>query len=97
MIHSQAYHITMDDIYTWYKEEIVNPWVRSFLEEGEKSLIGTIKLCSKVAEGLVTSAVERYIQEMENPIAVYGNLVAAEKALRELCIRTIGLQASSRQ
>jgi hypothetical protein len=59
MAYSGAYHLGMDVIYNRYKDEIVDPWVRSLKEEGEKSLIGTIELSSKMAKDLVTSALER--------------------------------------
>ena len=108
MGHSQAYHLGMDVIHERYKDEIVDPWIKSLKEEGEKSLIGTIEFSSKVAKDLVTSALERednrYIRELEEKhkpvdqetvqrlIAIYGNLVAAEEALRELFK---GLQAQN--
>ena len=113
MVHSRAYHLGMDVIHNQYRDEIVDPWIRSLKEEGEKSLIGTIELSSKVAKDLVTSALERednwYKQELERKtrpvdqetvehlIASYGNLVAAEEALRELFVRVEGLQARSGQ
>ena len=103
MVHSRAYHLDMDAIYNRYKDEIINPWIRSLKEEGEKSLIGTIKLSSQVAKDLVSSALERedkrYNRELEEKnkpmdqgvaqhlILVYGNLVAAEAALMELVVR----------
>ena len=69
IVHSRAYHLGMDVIYNRYKDEIVDPWIRSLKEEGEKSLIGTIEISSKVAKDLVTSALERednrYKREME--------------------------------
>ena len=102
-VHSRAYHLRMDVIHNRYRDEIVDPLIRSLKEEGEKSLIGTIEFSSKVARDLMTSALERednrYKQElerqnkpvdqgtMEHLIASYGNLVAAEEALRELSIR----------
>ena len=103
----------MDVVHNQYRDEIVDPWIKSLKEEGEKSLIGTIKLSSKVAEDLVASALERednrYKRELEGKnkpvdqgtvqylIASYGNLVAAEEALRELFTRVEGLQARSWQ
>ena len=41
MVHSRAYHLEMDVIHNRYKDKIINPWIRSLKEEGEKSLIGT--------------------------------------------------------
>ena len=109
IVHSRAYHLGMDVIHNRYKDEIVDPWIRSLKEEGEKSLIGTIEVSSKVARDSVTSALERedtrYKRELEGKnkpvneekvqhlIATYGNLVAAEEALRELSNRVKGLQA----
>ena len=103
MVHSRAYHLDMDVIYNRYKDIIINPWITSLKEEGEKSLIGTIKLSSQVAKDLVSSALERedkrYNRELEEKnkpmdqgvaqhlILVYGNLVAAEAALMELVVR----------
>ena len=113
MVYSRAYHLGMDVIYNRYKDEIVDPWIRSLKEEGEKSLIGTIECSSKVAKELVTSALERednrYKRELEGKnkpvdqgtvqhlIAIYGNLVAAEEALKELFIRVESLQSRSGQ
>jgi len=111
MVHSRAYHLGMDVIHDRYRDEIVDPWIRSLKEEGEKSLIGTIEFSSKVAKDLVTSALERednrYKRELDGKnkpvdqgtvqhlIAIYGNLVAAEEALRELFARVEGLQEKS--
>ena len=112
-VRSRAYHLGMDVIHNRYKDEIVDPWVKSLTEEGERSLIETIELSSKVAKELLISALERednrYKRELEGKtkpvdldtinhlIATYGNLVAAEEALRELFIRLEGLQARSGQ
>jgi hypothetical protein len=102
MVHSRAYHLEMDVIYSRYKDEIINPWIRSIKEEGEKSLIGTIELSSTVAKELVTSALDRedkrYNRELDTKnkpmdpgavqhlITIYGNLTAAEAALGELFV-----------
>ena len=110
---SRTYHLGMDVIYNRYKDEIVDPWIRSLRHEGERSLFGTILFSSKMAKGLVTSALERednrYKRELDRKskpvdidtvnhlIAVYGNLVAAEEALREVFIRLESLQARSEQ
>ena len=113
VVRSRTYDLRMDVVHNQYRDEIVDPWIKSLKEEGEKSLIGTIKLSSKVAEDLVASALERednrYKRELEGKnkpvdqgtvqylIASYGNLVAAEEALRELFTRVEGLQARSWQ
>ena len=102
MVHSRAYHLGMDVIYDRYKDIIINPWIRSLTEEGEKSLIGTIELSSQVAKELVTSALsredQRYDRELDGKnkpidqeavqhlITGYGNLVAAEAALTGLVV-----------
>ena len=113
VVHSRAYHLGMDVIHNRYKDEIVDPWIQNLNEQGEKSLIGTIELSSKVAKDLVTSALEReddrYKRELEGKtkpvdldtvnrlIAVYGNLIAAEEALKELFIHVKDLQTQSGQ
>ena len=100
MVHSRAYHLEMDVIHSRYKDKIINPWIRSLKEEGEKSLIGSTKLSSQVAKELVTSALtredQRYKRELDGKnkpmdqgavghlITSYGNLVAAEAALSAL-------------
>jgi hypothetical protein len=100
MVHSRSYHLGMDDIQNTYREKIVNPWLKSLREEGEKSLIGTIQASSRVAKEYVTSALEReddrYKRELEDKkkpmdpdmvqrlVVTHGNLVAAEQALKEL-------------
>jgi len=113
VVHSRAYHLGVDVIHNRYWDEIVEPWIRSLKEEGDKSLIGTIEFSSKVAKDLVTSALERednrYKREFEwknssidqetvqHLMTSYGNLVAAEEALRELFNRVKGLQTWSGQ
>ena len=113
VVHSRAYHLGMDVIHNRYKDEIVDPWIQNLNEQGEKSLIGTIELSSKVAKDLVTSTLEReddrYKRELEGKtkpvdldtvnrlIAIYGNLIAAEEALKELFIHVKDLQAQSGQ
>ena len=102
MVHARAYHLEMDIINNRYKDMIVSPWIRSLTEEGEKSLIGAIKLSSQVAKDLVTSAFKRedrrYSRELDGKnkpmdqgavqhlITVYGNLLAAEAALSALVV-----------
>ena len=106
-----AYHLEMDAIYNRYKDEIVDPFIRCLKEVGEKCLFNTIELTSRMAKELVTSALEsedkRYKRELEGNtkpmdvetvqhlIAMYGNLVAAEEALRVLFIRVKNLQPYS--
>ena len=107
-VYSRPYHLEVDVIYNRYKDEIVEPWIKSLKEEGGKSLIGTIELSSKVAKELVICALERednrYKRELERKnkpvdqgtvqhlIAIYGNLVAAEEGLKELFLRVESLQ-----
>ena len=93
----------MDVLYTRYKDEIIDPWIRGLTDEGEKSVIGIIKFNSKVAKTLIASgrerAEKRYKREpgakeetVAHLIAIYGNLVAANEALRELYARLEGSQ-----
>lgn len=99
VVRSRTYRLEMDVIYRRYKGEIVDPWIKGLTEEGKKSLIGTIDISSQVARDLVRSALERernrYDRELELKksvelqalvylIANYGNLVAAEEALKIL-------------
>ena len=102
IVHSRAYHLETDVIHDRYKDEIINPWIRSLKEEGKKSLIGAIELSSEVAMELVTTTLERedrrYNRELEGKnkpmdqravrhlITLYGNLVAAEAALGEVLV-----------
>jgi hypothetical protein len=99
---ARVYQLDMDVTYNLYKDEIINPWIRSLQEEGEKSLIRNIELSSTVAEELVTSALDRedkrYNRELDTKykpmdpravqhlITIYGNLMAAEAALGELLV-----------
>ena len=103
----------MDAIYNRYKDKIVDPFIRRLKEEGEKCLVSTIELTSRMAKELVTSALKRednrYERELEGKskpmdvgtvqhlIAMYGNLVAAEEALKELFVRVKDLQTRSRE
>ena len=112
-VHSRVYHLKVDIIHDRYKDEIVDPWIRSLDGEGEKCLMGAIEFSSEVARDLVTSALERednrYKRELEGKnkpmdsetvkhlITSYGSLVAAEEALRELFIRVESLQARNGQ
>lgn len=99
--HTRSYHLEMDVIRSHYKDDVISPWVKSLKEEGEKSLTGAIKASSIVAKDSVTSALERednrYKRELEEKkqpagatqhlISVYGNIVAAEEALKQLLIQ----------
>ena len=101
-VHYRAYNLEMDIIYNRYKHEIINPWIRSLKEEGEKCLIGTIELSSQVAKELVKFALtreeKRYNRELDGKnkpmdqgavqhlITGYGNLVASEAALTALVV-----------
>jgi len=98
----RTYHLDMDVVYHRYRDEIINPWINSLKERGEKCLIGTIELSSQVGRELVTSALtreeKRYNREldaknkptdqgaMQHIITIYGNLVAAEAALTALVV-----------
>ena len=100
---TRRYKLNMDVLYARYKDEIIDPWVWGLTNEEKKSVIGTIEFNSKVAKDLVASVRERaenrYKREPEakeetvaHLIATYGDLVAANEALRELYVRLEGSQ-----
>ena len=90
----------MDVISQQYKAQIVQPWIESLNEEGERTLLGTIRLGFNAVRDSLNSALERekarYQREIENKqqpldeetvsllVASYMNLLAAEEALQEL-------------
>ena len=100
MPHSHTYHLELDVIRQQYKAQIVQPWIESLNNEGERTLLGTIHLSSSAARDSLNSALERekarYQREVENKqqpldedtvgllVAAYVNLLAAEEALQEL-------------
>jgi hypothetical protein len=98
-LFNRQYSIEIDTLHDRFKDEIINPWIRKLREEGEKTLLRTTETSFKAAKELMTSALlekeARCKRELEekNTIAIYCNLLAAEEALRELFIRTEGLQA----
>jgi hypothetical protein len=97
---SRTYHLALDTIHQQYKAQIVQPWLESLNKEGERTLLGTIRLSSNAARDSLNSALEReqtrYERELktkqkpvdekavENLVAAYVNLLAAEEALQEL-------------
>jgi hypothetical protein len=97
---SRTYHLALDKIHQQYKAQIVQPWLESLNKEGERTLLGTIGLSSNAARDSLNSALEReqtlYERELktkrkpvdqkavENLVAAYVNLLAAEEALQEL-------------
>ena len=101
----------MDAINDRYKDKIVDPFIRCLKEEGEKWLVSAIEFTSRMAKECVTSALKRednrYKRELEGKtqpmdvetvrhlIAMYGNLVAAEEALKELSDRVKDLRTRS--
>ena len=100
MPHSHTYHLELDVIRQQYKAQIVQPWIESLNDEGERTLLGTIRLSSNAARESLNSALERekarYQREVDNKqqpldeetvgqlVAAYVNLLAAEEALQEL-------------
>ena len=100
MPHSHTYHLELDVIRQQYKAQIVQPWIESLNNEGERTLLGTIRLSSNAARESLNSALERekarYQREVDNKqqpldeetvgqlVAAYVNLLAAEEALQEL-------------
>ena len=97
---SRTYHLDLDVIRQQYKAQIVQPWLESLNKEGERTLLGTIRLSSNAARESLNSALvrekARYQREIENKqqpldeetvghlVAAYVNLLAAEEALQEL-------------
>jgi len=100
MSKSRTYHLDMDVIHQQYKDQIVQPWLESLNSEGERTLLGVIRLSSNAARDSLNSALERegtrYQRELETKqkpldqevvehlVAAYVNLLAAEEALQEL-------------
>ena len=100
MPHSHSYHLELDVIRQQYKAQIVQPWIESLNNEGERTLLGTVLLISNAARESLNSALERekarYQREVDNKqqpldeetvglmVAAYVNLLAAEEALQEL-------------
>ena len=89
----------MDAICSLYEDKIIDPFIRRLKEEGEKCLVSTIELTSRTAKELVTSTLElegktqrMYVEMVRYLTAMYGNLVAAEEALKELIIRVKDLR-----
>jgi hypothetical protein len=59
MVHSQSFHLSMDFLEGQYREQIVQPFIRSLQEDSEKSLLGTISASSQVAKAAVENALSR--------------------------------------
>ena len=87
----------MDTLHGRFRGEAIDPLIENLKEEGEKGLLGTSKASVKAAKNLMVSALlerrDQYKRELEGKeeakylIARYGNLLAAEGALRELFVR----------
>jgi hypothetical protein len=100
VLQSPTYHLSMDVIHQQYKDHIVQPWLESLNKEGERTLLGVIRLSSDAARDLLNNSLEReetrYQRELEtkqrppdqeaveNLVAAFVNLLAAEEALQEL-------------
>ena len=110
-LFNRQYSIDIDTLHDLFKDEVIDPWIKQMKEAGEKALLGTIETRFKAAKKLMTSALaereDRYKEELEKKdslvmeerveclVAIYGNLLAAEEALRELFVRAEALQARS--
>ena len=97
---SRKYDLDVDVVTKQYKDQIVQPWLESLNKEGERTLLGTIRLGFNAARDSLHSALEREkaryqraVENMQQPlyeetvghlIATYVNLLAAEEALQEL-------------
>ena len=88
MSKSRSYHLSMDVITQQYQDQIVQPWLEGLNKEGEKSLLGIIKLSSDAARDSLKNTLDRegkrYQKELEDkrrqkPVdqEVVENLVAA--------------------
>ena len=97
----------MDTLHDRFRGEVIDPWIEKLKEEGEK-LLGTSEASVKAAKNLMVSALlergDQYKRELEGKeeeaphlIARYGNLLAAEEALKELFVRVEALQTPSGQ
>jgi hypothetical protein len=109
----RQYCIEIDALHNRFKDEIIDPWIRKLKEEGEKTLLGITETSLNAAKDLMKSALQeredRYKQELEakeKPVgeekvgrlmATYGNLLAAEEALKELFVRVEALQTKGGQ
>jgi len=90
----------MDTLHDRFKDEMINPWIRSLNEEGEKALLGATETSLMAAKELITSALleredrcKRELDDKANLVgeervehlaAVYSNLMAVEGALKAL-------------
>ena len=101
----------MDTLHGRFRGEVIDPWIEKLKEEGEKGLLGTSETSVKAAKNLMVSALlwrrdqyKRVLEGKEKPVdegkvqslmATYGNLLAAEEALRELFVRVEALQTQT--
>ena len=96
----------MGTLHDRFRGEAIGPWIEKLKEEGEKGLLGTSEASAKAAKNLMVSALferrDQYKREMEGEekklqplIAIWGNLLAAEEALKELFVRVEALQTQS--
>jgi hypothetical protein len=97
MVHSQSFHLSMDFLEGQYREQIVQPFIRSLQEDSERSLLGTISASSQVAKAAVENALYRenlrYKREsdqknspsragmVQHMVALSSSLWAADSAL----------------
>lgn len=102
------YNIDIGTLHDRFKNEIVGPWIRNLKEEGEKALLAFIQTSFRSAKDWMTPGLlerkDRCKQELkkkymlvgeervERLTAMYSNLLAAEEALAELCLRIKALQ-----
>ena len=55
-LFNRQYSIGIDALHEQFKDGIIDPWIRSLKEEGEKTLLGATEAGLQVAKKLVTSA-----------------------------------------
>jgi len=110
---NRQYTIEIDTFHDLFKDQVIDPWIRKLKEEGEKCLLRTTETSLNAARHLMTSAFferedrcKRELEGKDKPadegrvrplVVMYGNLLAAEEALRELFVRVEALRTRSGQ
>ena len=100
---NRQFSIEIDTLHDRFKNEMIDPWIKKLKEEGEETLLRTTETRFRATKTLMASALlekenrcKRELEKKDIPIggermerltAIYGNLLAAEEALRELFVR----------
>ncbi len=107
-LFNRQYSIEIGTLHDRFKNETVDPWIRKLKEEGEKTLLAFIQTSFRSAKDWMNPSLlerkDRCKQELkkrhmlvgeervEGLTSMYSNLLAAEEALAELCLRVKALQ-----